>query len=68
MYANEEKVRAFGIAQVFCKLCKKSWRTKIPFPISAKDLSRVKPDFKSIPPQFHFEIARLASAEKWREI
>ena len=33
-----------------------------------KDFSRVKPGFKSVPPQFHFEIAGLASAIKWREI
>jgi len=33
-----------------------------------KDLSRVKPEFKSFLPNFFFEIARLASAEKWREI
>ena len=33
-----------------------------------KDLSRVKPVFKSVPLQFHFEIAGLASAKKWREI
>ena len=33
-----------------------------------KDLSRVKPGFKSVPPQFYFEIAGLASAIKWREI
>ena len=29
-----------------------------------KDLSRVKADFKSVPLQFHFEIAWLASAKK----
>ena len=34
----------------------------------SKDLSRVKAVFKSVPPQFYFEIAGLASAEKWREI
>ena len=33
-----------------------------------KDLSRVKSGFKSVAPQFHFEITRLASAVKWREI
>ena len=33
-----------------------------------KDLSRIKPGFKSVPPQFHFEITGLASAVKWREI
>ena len=33
-----------------------------------KDLSRVKPGFKSFHPQFYFEIAGLASAVKWREI
>ena len=33
-----------------------------------KDLSRVKCSFKKVPPQFYFEIARLASAVKWREI
>ena len=31
-----------------------------------KDLSRVKPDFESVPLQFYFEIAGLA--KKWREI
>ena len=35
---------------------------------SGKDLSRVKPGFKSIPLQFYFEIAGLAGAEKWWEI
>ena len=33
-----------------------------------KDLSRVKPDFKSVPLQFYFEIVGLTSAGKWREI
>ena len=33
-----------------------------------KDLSRVKPGFKSVPLQLYFEIAELASAKKWREI
>ena len=33
-----------------------------------KDLSRVKPGFKSVPPQFYFEITGLASAKKWQEI
>ena len=33
-----------------------------------KDLIMVKPGFKSVPPQFYFEIAGLASAVKWREI
>ena len=33
-----------------------------------KDLSRVKTNFKSVPLQFYFEIAGLASAEKWRKI
>ena len=33
-----------------------------------KDLSMVKPGFESVPLQFYFEIARLASAKKWREI
>ena len=28
----------------------------------------LKPSFKSVPPQIHFEIAGLASAVKWREI
>ena len=32
-----------------------------------KDLSRVL-GFKSVPLQFYFEIAGLASAKKWREI
>ena len=38
------------------------------FIVSFKDLSRVKAGFKSIPLQFYFEIAGLASAEMWREI
>ena len=33
-----------------------------------KNRCTVKPGFKSVPPQFYFEIARLASAVKWREI
>ena len=33
-----------------------------------KDVSMVKPGFKSVPLQFHFEIAGLASDKKWREI
>ena len=33
-----------------------------------KDLSKVKPGFKSVPLQIYFEIAGLASAKKWREI
>ena len=33
-----------------------------------KDLSKVKPLFKSVPLQIYFEIAGLASAEKWRKI
>ena len=33
-----------------------------------KDLSRVKTDFKSVPLQFYFEIAGLASAKKWHKI
>ena len=33
-----------------------------------KDLSRVKSGFKSVPPQFYFETAGLASAVKWHEI
>ena len=33
-----------------------------------KDLSRVKPSFKSVPPQRYFEIAGLASVKKWQEI
>ena len=33
-----------------------------------KDLSKVKPGFKSGPLQIYFEVAGLASAEKWREI
>ena len=33
-----------------------------------KDLTNVKPDFKSIPLQFCFEIAGLASAKTWRKI
>ena len=37
-------------------------------PANFKTLSRVKHGFKSVPPQFYFEIAGLASAEKWREI
>ena len=34
----------------------------------SKDLSKVKPEFKSVPLQIYFEIAGLASAKKWREI
>ena len=33
-----------------------------------KDLNRVKSSFKKVPPQFCFEIARLASAVLWHEI
>ena len=33
-----------------------------------KDLSRVKPGFESVPPQFYFEIAGLDIAIKWRKI
>ena len=33
-----------------------------------KDLSKVKPIFKSVPLQFYFEIAGLFSAKKWQEI
>ena len=33
-----------------------------------KDLSKVKPGFKSVPPQLYFEIAGLASTKKWRKI
>ena len=33
-----------------------------------KDLSKVKPIFKSVPLQFYFVIDELASAKKWREI
>ena len=36
--------------------------------VSSKDLSMVKLSFKSVPLKFDFEIAGLASAEKWREI
>ena len=36
--------------------------------ITNKDLSRVKASFKSVPLQFYFEIAGLASAKKWWEI
>ena len=32
-----------------------------------KDLSKAKPAFKSVPLLIYFEIARLASAEKWQE-
>ena len=35
---------------------------------ASKDLSRVKPGFKSVPLKFYFEIAGLVSAKKWREI
>ena len=35
---------------------------------TSKDLSKVKPGFKSVPLQIYFEVAGLASAEKWREI
>ena len=33
-----------------------------------KDLSRVKPGFESVFPQFYFKIGGLASGIKWREI
>ena len=33
-----------------------------------KDFSTVKPGFKSVPLQIYFEIAGVASAEKWRQI
>ena len=33
-----------------------------------KDLSKVKTGFESVPLQIYFEIAGLASAEKWRKI
>ena len=33
-----------------------------------KDLSKVKPIFKSVPLLFYFEIAGLFSAKKWQEI
>ena len=33
-----------------------------------KDLCPVKTGFKCVPLQFYFEIAKLASAEKWHEI
>ena len=36
--------------------------------LKIKALSRVKSGFKSVPLQFYFEIAELASAKKWREI
>ena len=36
--------------------------------VSSKDLRMVKPSFKSVPLQFDFEIAGLASAKKWPEI
>ena len=36
--------------------------------VAAKDLSKVKQGFKSVPLQIYFEIAGLARAEKWREI
>ena len=38
------------------------------YSLVCKDLSKVKPGFKSIPLQIYFEIAGLARAEKWREI
>ena len=37
-------------------------------PMESKDLSRVKPGFKSVPLQFYFEIAGLANAKKWNKI
>ena len=33
-----------------------------------KNSIRVKPGFKSVPPQFYFKIAGLSSAGKWYEI
>ena len=33
-----------------------------------KDLSKVKPGFKSVPLQIYFEIAEQTKAKKWREI
>ena len=38
------------------------------FEFAFKDLSRVKTGFKSVPLQFYFEIAGLASAKKWQKI
>ena len=35
---------------------------------SYKDLRKVQPSFKSVPPQLYFDIAGLASTKKWREI
>ena len=36
--------------------------------LNVKDLSKVKPGFKSVPPQFYFEIAGLVSVVNWRKI
>ena len=36
--------------------------------VFTKDLRKVKPGFKSVPLQIHFEISGLASAKKWCEI
>ena len=33
-----------------------------------KDFSKIKPVYKSVPLQIYFEIAGLASAEKWHKI
>ena len=49
------------------KLCHPLILNFLPF-VPAKDLSRVKSGFESVPPQFYFEIAGLASAVKWRKI
>ena len=34
----------------------------------SKDLSKIKPGFKSVPLQICFDIAWLASAKKWHKI
>ena len=44
------------------------WFVRLFSRIICKDLSRVKTSFKSVPLQFYFEIAGLASAKKWQEI
>ena len=38
------------------------------YKFKVKDLSRVKTGFISVPLQSYFEIAGLASAEKWQKI
>ena len=45
-----------------------SWWLMRNFYMQIKDLSKVKPGFKSVHLQIYFETTWLASAKKWREI